>query len=268
MKSALHAEIPPWVGDQLFSSDPSTNFLVGKDGAANSDGCETPYRDSLDTGHVVPTEPPNACSSIPTHTASNETFNSRFLDHEGHLNVGANCKAYCPCCPHESLDYVLYSSEAHYLQPLASSLEIIPLKASAPLTYPWGWERASATSILEALAEGSSAPHPTTTVTGSDLSDHYPVVANFIFKPSASEFLPYDGCKQDSSCRPGSGWDLFHPSTSSDPLACYCWGENCTLDGRSRDGRNDHPTSTINENCQRRVSTVSDERCFCRPGDH
>ena len=44
MKSALHAELPTWVGDQPFSSDPSTNFLVGKDGAAKTNGCETAYR--------------------------------------------------------------------------------------------------------------------------------------------------------------------------------------------------------------------------------
>ena len=185
--------------------------------------------------------------------------------HNEHLNVGTNCKAFCACCPHESLDYILYSSDAHHLQPLASSLEIIPLKAKNPLTYQWGWDEASTASVVEALVERPSPPRPTTTVTGSDLSDHYPVVANFIFKPSATEFAPYDGCKQDSSCKPGSGWSFS--STSSNELTCYCWGDNCTVDGRSRDGRKDHPNSPINENCHWRESSVSERDCFCRPGD-
>ena len=265
MKSVLHAELPPWVGDQLFSSDPSTNFLVGKDGAAKTNGCETAYRDSLNTGHAVPAEPADACTSVPTHTASNQAFNPRFRDQNGHLNVGANCKAYCPCCPHETLDYILYSTDPGHLQPLASSIEIVPLKAAKPLTYRWGWTKASFgfSSVMDLLYSHPPAPKPTTSITGSDLSDHYPVVANLIFKPSATEFAPYDGCKQDSSCKAG---EFFSHGTA--PWNCYCSGDGCTLDGRSRNGRKYAYDSIINKNCQHRLSTASDQGdCFCRPGD-
>ena len=34
MQSILKAKLPRFIGDQLYSSDPSTNYLVGKDGAA------------------------------------------------------------------------------------------------------------------------------------------------------------------------------------------------------------------------------------------
>ena len=147
MQTILKAKLPQFIGDQLYSSDPSTNYLVGKDGAADQDGCLSEYKSQLNVGKgdngVVPSKPTATCAgklSVPSTTNAGGTINSRFFDTSTkHIKVPSPCTAYCPCCPHEMLDYILYSTESYYLQPLTSTLEIIPLKSVKPLTYKWGW---------------------------------------------------------------------------------------------------------------------------------
>ena len=197
MQSILKAKLPQFIGDQLYSSDPSTNYLVGKDGAADQDGCLNEYKSQLNVGKgdsgVVPSKPTAVCAgklSVPSKTNAGGTINPRFLDPSTkHIKVPNPCTSYCPCCPHEMLDYILYSTESYYLQPLTSTLEIVPLKSVKPLTYKWGWCEDAACIVDKKESHD---------LTGSDLSDHYPVVANFTFRPVTQTFDKIDGCKNDN----------------------------------------------------------------------
>lgn len=242
MKTILRAELPELVGDQLFSSDPVTNFLVGKDGAAKQDGCLAQYKTN------VMANVPGQCTGIPTAAQSGAPFDKRFVDPAGHLNVGpgGQCSAYCPCCPHEMLDYILYSTEPKYLQPTNSTLEIIPLKTAAPIKFQWGWceESGCLTNRQE------TAP-----LTRSDLSDHYPVVANFTFEPKKTKFPRIDGCKSDADCH-------LKPFGK---VSCYCTGPGCTLNDKAVNGWDAGGNSAVNANCQFRASAAGS--CFCRPGN-
>merc|ERR1740117_917318 len=107
MLTTLSAKLPRFVGTQLFSSDPSTNFLVGKDDGAHNNGCLSAYQKNLNVGPedsgVVPDHSSSTCTHVPSTTNSGKPFSSRFADAGGGLNIGPNCKAYCPCCAHEML---------------------------------------------------------------------------------------------------------------------------------------------------------------------
>lgn len=249
VENTLLATFPEMIGSQLYSSDPSTNFLVGKDGAADKEGCLADYKHNLnvaqdDTG-VVPASPTMSCTGIPTTAASGAPFRARFQDKDGHLNVG-DCKAFCPCCPHEMLDYILYSTQSKYLQPLASSLEVIPLKSLTPLYYKWGW--CDGAGCITDKKQGHD-------LTGNDLSDHYPMVSNFIFKATkAADYL--DGCNVDSDCK-------FYVSLMA---SCYCSGPSCTWEGKPVNGWDVGASHPVNANCHLRTSSMG--TCFCRPGDH
>lgn len=75
----------------------------------------------------------------------------------------------CPCCPRFLFDYILYSKE-HRL-PLESNIKIIPLKNEKDLKYSLD------------ISDGISSIIKSTKikVINKDLSDHYPVVGNFLF---------------------------------------------------------------------------------------
>ena len=105
LKSILHASLPTQIGDQKYSSDPTTNYLVGKDGAAKQDD------------------------------KSLKCYN----DYKNGFKVGQYPNTKCSCCPKEMLDYILYCTASGYLQPVSSNIEIIPLKATKMLTHKWGW---------------------------------------------------------------------------------------------------------------------------------
>ena len=238
MKETLRAELPELIGDQLYSSDPVTNFLVGKDGAASQNGCEAVYQKN------VMQNSKSIVSGIPKTTQAGARLEPRFTDANGNLVVGKD--AYCPCCPHEMLDYILYSTEEKYLQPESSTLEIIPLKSIEPISMRWGW-CADAACVINRKE--------TSPIVRSDLSDHYPVVANFTFYPRKESFPKLDGCKADSDCH-------YKPFGK---VSCYCTGPGCTLDGKKTNGWNAGGSSKVNANCHWRAGAK--ESCFCRPGD-
>ena len=249
MFRTLNAKLPGWVinTQQRFSSDPSTNFLVGKDGAADQDGCKSAYETQLSGGKgTIPSKPTKKCTSVPKTTKNGNPFEPFFAHSDGTLNVGGDpCTAYCPCCPHEMLDYIMYSKDTKYLQPIHSDFEIIPLKSLKPLTYKWGW-------CIPGQSGCMANKDLSGDITGSDLSDHYPVVANFTFKPITQTFIPPDGCKIDSDC-------------TDTGFYCECTGRGCTKDGKHvGDGGSGHD-DPVNNNCHLRAST--DGTCFCRPGD-
>ena len=126
MQNILKAKLPQFIGDQLYSSDPSTNYLVGKDGAASQDGCLTEYQSQLNVGKdnngVVPLKPTATCSgklSVPSTTNAGGAINPRFLDPSTkHIKVPNPCTAYCPCCPHEMLDYPNNPPEFQFTSPI------------------------------------------------------------------------------------------------------------------------------------------------------
>jgi endonuclease/exonuclease/phosphatase family metal-dependent hydrolase len=239
----LNAKLPDWKSkEQIFSSDPSTNFLVGKDGAAYQNSCLDSYMKQLNNGNgTIPSKPTAKCINIPITTKSGKPFESFFSNPDGTLRVGDKCTAFCPCCPHEMLDYILYSRDSKFLQPVYSNFEIIPLKSSKPLTYDWGWCDGSS-CMLNKKKSGQ--------ITGLDLSDHYPVVANFVFRPVTQSFIEPDGCKNDNDCH--LRW-----------FSCRCTGPGCTIDGKQTSGAKNrkHP---VNANCHYRPLSA---KCFCRPGN-
>ena len=273
MESILKAKLPELIGDQLYSSDPSTNFLVGKDGAAGVAGlsdwpdCLVQYKNQLNMqswkshSGVVPSKPTIPCGgisgeydkrSVPSKTASGKQLNKRFLDPStGKIKVPNPCKAYCTCCKHEMLDYILYSTESVYLQPLIATLEIVPLKSTTPLTYAWSWCQTNGDMC-------SIKKDQDVDLTGSDLSDHYPIVANFTFHPKIlppKTFPKIDGCKDDDDCH------LKFLGKDS----CYCTGTGCTLNNKYVNGWDAGADSKVNANCHYRPSQAG--TCFCRPGN-
>lgn len=242
MKKILHAELPPFTPDSvLYTSNPSTNYLVGKDGAADSNGCLSEYRKQIDRGDT--SRPMHICKSL---AYNKKLLNNRFVDRETGLIKIQNkpCRAYCPCCPHEMLDYILYSTETKYLQPTKAEIQIIPLKSITPLSHKWGW-----CDGAECVVRTKENP---SNLTGSDLSDHYPIVATFEFQPIKNNFSAIDGCKNDNDCKFSIG-------------RCYCSGPTCTLNNEIKDGTKLGKSNRINSNCYFRTS--QDGLCFCRPGN-
>lgn len=157
----LNADRPNHVGAQRYTSDPSSNNLVGQDGAAKDNGCETEYYCA--TCYACKDTDPGVCSD--------------------------KCKEYhptkplCACCPKEYLDYVLWNKS--YQNPAGSpTVEVIALKSPKMLKFPqWhlGW-----------------TTHPNFCT--NDLSDHYPVLAKFSFKTPTAPPQQLFGCKNDNDC--------------------------------------------------------------------
>jgi hypothetical protein len=75
----------------------------------------------------------------------------------------------CPCCPRLLFDYILYSKE--HKQPKKSDIKIIPLKNDTNLKYYLDISKGLTSFIKSTKIK----------VNNNELSDHYPVVANFIF---------------------------------------------------------------------------------------
>ena len=234
MLMILHAETPPMSEDSLpFSSDPSRNFLVGKDSAAQDGKCLAAYKDAVKESTDIPSK---ACR-VPKTTASGKNIRSKFMKN-GRLNIGTEC--FCPCCPSEFLDYILYSTNTKFLQPTVSTQKIVDLKSPLPLTYKWGW--CSNAGCLVDKKEDASIRN------SRMLSDHFPVVAEFTFSPTGVGLEP-DGCKTDEDCTLGL-------------RGCLCRGKGCTLNGKRVDGRE---VSSVNTNCHFRTSQTG--TCLCRPGN-
>ena len=91
-------------------------------------------------------------------------------------------------------------------------------------------------------------------LTGSELSDHYPVVANFVFKPTTNTFIPPDGCKNDQDCHVKG-------------VYCNCTGPGCTINGKHYVSGFGKHKDKVNDNCHWRVSSPGKGSCFCRPGN-
>ena len=248
------------VGDQQFSSDPETNFLVGKDGAAAQ--CFDTYQKNLTSDPLHKTKSPCVGEGLPTKTAAGKALAQPF-----EKALGSAPQAFCPCCHHELLDYILHSKEEGYLQPLAgSTLRVVPLKATKELSYMWdfcsgqgycfGHRNIPVIGLVFSLVKYfSGATVVRSTMQGYDLSDHYPVVADFVFKPIKKEFPVLDGCKSDADCT----WNWFR---------CYCTGPGCTKDGTYLSGWDAGHANAVNNNCHG-VSGISlSGSCFCRLSGH
>lgn len=78
----------------------------------------------------------------------------------------------CPCCPGYMLDYILYSKSPFYVKPTKSTIEVVPLKSTKPLVF----EMDMVTNVFLRFFDKKTIKIKT-----RELSDHYPVVANFVF---------------------------------------------------------------------------------------
>ena len=160
------------------------------------------------------------------------------------------------------LDYIIYSTDSGYLQPLkVPTLEIVKLKAPEELSYAWDSCRADycfghlAPFMAEPIESITGAEVQRSTMTGRDLSDHYPVVAIFTFKPWKKSFPVLDGCKKNDDC------EFIFPY-----FYCYCEGEGCTSAGRHISGWDAGQANPVNANCHMNALSTA-ATCFCRPGD-
>jgi len=78
----------------------------------------------------------------------------------------------CPCCPGYLLDYIFYSKNPFYMKPTTSTMQVVPLKSTKTLNF----EMDMNTNIFLRFFD-----RKTVKIKTKELSDHYPVVANFIF---------------------------------------------------------------------------------------
>ncbi|EQC38265.1 hypothetical protein SDRG_04690 [Saprolegnia diclina VS20] len=216
----LHAATPTRVGSELFTSDPHLNLLVGRDGAAKSDKCLDQYVASWGPLHDK-VYTPNYLTRLTcgAQVVSNASRTSLvFRD-------PSTAMCFCPCCPSEWLDYVLYA-QPPYQQPIGvPTLESIVNQV--PAAFPVQW---SGPSFVPSSADAAS-------LALVDLSDHFPVLGKFKFPLNATEpVMHLDGCSNNDDCR-------FHS------LRCYCEGPGCYFNGSHIDGGtlpSDHP---VNKNC-------------------
>ena len=253
--STLNAALPDTrVGDQLFSSDPGTNFLVGKDGGAEQ--CFDTYQKNLTRDPWNKTKSLCEGEGLPTKPAADMPLAERYK-----TALGAAPQAFCPCCHHELLDYILYSTEKGYLQPLAdSTFRVVPLKATKQLSYKWNFCSGGLISgycygHVPAWMGTFGATVVRSKMRGDDLSDHYPVVADFVFKPIKKEFPVLDGCKSDADCT--LNW-----------FQCYCTGPGCTRNGEHLSGWEAGKADKVNDNCQGASGISLAGSCFCRLSGH
>ena len=264
---------------QRFSSDPTSNILVGRDGGAGSaqpafpGGCEDLYEKGWGAkqGKTYTESASNRLpyKNIPGGTINppNGPFLNFFVGDTGDPlgpsrpgsrmyfsspaagNIQNSPVAYCPCCPTEFYDLILASRQ--YQAPTSSSLEICPLKSDKLIKVPW---------------EGKMQPVAEPAFVGAymqlyDLSDHYPVVGHFTFPVLSGPIFIPDGCKQDSDCH----YDAWN-------VDCKCTGGGCTyrqkpmkaktgwFANRPQDGK-DHP---LNKNCK--YAGTAKNTCVCRAG--
>ncbi|ETV96078.1 hypothetical protein H310_10719 [Aphanomyces invadans] len=249
----LHATAPALVGAQQYTSDPRTNLLVGRDGAAAAEGCVQQYIDSWGPLHNH-TYMPSHLTRVPCHnlaasaahsrlsppllevtpaSASAATAASSTSSTTVYLSESSLC--YCPCCPLEWLDYVLYA-QAPYEQPVVPpSVEAVVLQ----------------TPPAQSLAVEWSSPHEKgTSLLLRDYSDHYPVLGKFEFPIHDSQpVFHLDGCSTDDDCH-------FHS------FRCYCEGAGCFFHGRHTSGSDLPSTHPVNKNCLMLKTRLE---CVCGP---
>lgn len=178
LSQILDAKLPEIIGKQKYTSDPSSNLLVGKDSAADS--CQEQYKNSWGEKSVIGSHLLGAVKDYLFHPAPqyknpNPTppkipgLNPFFADPtKGSVTLyiePGGC--YCPCCPHEWLDYILFSQK--HQQPSGTpTLECIRMKAASPFEATWSGMSAAVAGVPDKIIL-------------SDLSDHYPVIGHFMF---------------------------------------------------------------------------------------
>lgn len=150
-------------------------------------------------------------------------------------------EAYCPCCPQEWLDYVLWSNE-HQRPSVAAGLEAHDVRRAATdaLRVPWD-------------APLQPVPDPPLTqdwMTLVDLSDHYPITSDFEFPITGPAVANIDGCRNNDDCS-------FHYSFAA---SCYCDGPGCTWHGVHKDGWAAGASDPVNDNCHYHVLSTT---CVC-----
>ena len=222
-----------------FTSDPATNLLVGRDGAAGKAtfNCQDAYEKSWGLLGANNTYNPSMATRVPTAAKFPPPTDTGapvlpFFSRESNTS-------FCPCCPSEWLDYILWSN-AHQTPQLGPTLRALLLKSNRSMRVPW---------------DGTLQPVPDPPLASSymelaDLSDHYPVYASFMFSvdgpPSDSIF----GCRQNSDCS-------FHTSFKA---SCYCDGPGCTWNGTHVDGWAAGASNPVNNNCHYHLGSLT---CAC-----
>ena len=259
MLKILDANIPYRVGDQKYTSDPSTNMLVGRDGynipADFTDKCQQDYYANLKAGKKGDCKDPHG---------------------------DVKCQAYCTCCSHEALDYILWNKNKAYFQPTKyPTYEIIPLKSIDKLAY--SLQQSSIQKLgnvvgditdcitLQGCKKVDNKLSALQIISTNELSDHYPLVADFEFESNKKDYPLLDGCKSDSDCT----WDMWN-------FNCKCTGDECSYknkkyksntgwttpwnpDIKADDGTNlSGMNSPLNKKCH---FLPADLQCHCRPGD-
>jgi len=141
IENILCAKIPKLIGKEKYTLN-TYNYLVGKDGLAKDARCLTKYK-------------------------KNFKKNSKFTKNSKNKK--------CPCCPNMMLDYIIYSNNKLYLQPIKSNIEIIPIKSIDKMKHRFGFNKDGLINIISSKYNY---------LEGYELSDHYPVVGNFTFIPN------------------------------------------------------------------------------------
>ncbi|CAH0481200.1 unnamed protein product [Peronospora belbahrii] len=145
----LQANEPRQIGKQVFTSDPHTNVLVGRDGAAISNKCFAQY-----VQNWGPATDSVFYPSLLTRTTCGV--------HTEITEPDLDNMCYCPCCPLEWLDYVLYG-KAPYQQP--STVPTLQAFVNQVPRFTVGWTGVKRIMKMALI----------------DLSDHYPVHGKFEF---------------------------------------------------------------------------------------
>lgn len=234
--SILSAEMPAFAGDVRFTSDPHTNVLVGRDGAA--DDCDDGYEaswgamDNTTTYHPSASTRAASTSAWPPATDTNAAVDDFFQR--------TSAESYCPCCPEEWLDYVLFST-AHQKPAGSSTIEAIDLKLTEE-TLRVAWD-----AKLQPVPDPPSAADYMALV---DLSDHFPILATFDFPVAGAPKWLDDGCRDSADC-------VFRYSLSA---SCYCDGPGCTWGGVYKSGWDAGADDPVNDNCHYHLPSTT---CVC-----
>lgn len=154
--SILGAVYPSIDPARKYTSDPSRNLLVGRDGAAS--GCEAAYQRAW--GRRDDYDPPKCRLPDP------RAFGSYYVYHPPDRPPAGG--RFCPCCPAEWLDYLLVLK--NHRNPTGLSVEAIELREPRPFRVPWSGK-----------LEPDPAPACGDLIELRDLSDHDPVLGRFRF---------------------------------------------------------------------------------------
>ncbi|KAL3665139.1 hypothetical protein V7S43_009771 [Phytophthora oleae] len=226
----LDAREPRQIGKQGFTSDPHTNVLVGRDGAAVSSKCSAQYVTNWGPAKDGVFHP-----SLLTRTTCG--LHSGIAEPNWLVFLELDTMCYCPCCPVEWLDYVLYS-KAPYQQPSTAPTLEAHVNQVQRFTVDW------------------TAPESNMKMALIDLSDHYPVHAKFEFpvtrgKGKDDDPLTYhlDGCSTNDDCHFRS-------------FRCYCNGLNCFYQGNHTNGWDLDSEHPVNRNCLYQKTSF---QCLCGP---